>query len=448
MQNLRFILTALVAGVLSVPLGAMSPPPEFPGEIALRGTLSQRCIPHRGATVFLSMEIDASGLPQPDRACRPMNIAVVLDRSGSMGDERKLIYAKQAVADLIDRLTPADYLSIVLYDERIETLFPTQHVRDRAVVKRLVEGVVPRGSTNLGGGMQEGLRQIERSFRREYVNRVILLSDGLANRGITDPRELDGIARAYRNRGISLSSMGVGLDYDENLMLGLAQQGGGNYYFIESPSQIASILERELDGLNDILLQNASIELTLGEEVTLADVIGCEHRLDGNRCIIPVGDVSARDRRMITVELNVPEGSGTRLVASGTLSYDGTGAYRCRGFSVKIRYTDVTSELEKGKDWETQANVDLALSTREVQRAMKAFDEGRPGEAALQLDAAATALRSSPSLFRGGASAPALEMQVRQLERYSRDVRDSSADRRKTKKSIQYDNYLMQKHDR
>jgi len=121
------------------------------------------------------------------------------------------------------------------------------------VLLRLINRVSPRGSTNLGGGMIEGYRQVERFASKEFTNRVILLSDGLANQGITDPRQLNSIARRNRIHSISLTTMGVGLDYNENLMVGLAEYGGGSYYFIEHPRSIAHILNKEFNSLSSIL---------------------------------------------------------------------------------------------------------------------------------------------------------------------------------------------------
>ena len=124
------------------------PPPS--GNIALYGHLTTTCIPHNGGTVYLSISLDVSDFPLPARAYQPMNIAVVLDRSGSMADERKIDFAKQSICALVDRLSTNDYLSIVVYDDRIETLLPNQRVKDKSYIKRLVQNVYPRGSTNLG----------------------------------------------------------------------------------------------------------------------------------------------------------------------------------------------------------------------------------------------------------------------------------------------------------
>jgi Ca-activated chloride channel family protein len=414
-------------------------------DITFKGTLNTSCIGHSGGTVYLQMEIITGDVVYKKQ--RPMNICVVLDRSGSMADDKKIDYAKKALQSLIDRLSSDDYLSIAIYDDEIETLLPMQKVTNKRRIKALVDEVYPRNSTNLGGGMQEGFRQIDRNLKREYINRVILMSDGLANVGVTDPHELNRIARRYRNKSISLTTMGVGLDYNENLMLGLAEAGGGNYYFIESPKQLASIFEKELHGLSAVVAQNARIELSLGSGVRINDVIGCEWNTENNTWIIPLGDLYANEQRDLTIELQLPEGAGVKEIASAVLKYDKDFAFAIRypSFSISIRYTDDVVELEKGKNWDMQAKVDVALSTRKVEEAMKALDEGRPDVAAEQLSDAKSMLQSSPALINSAAGAATMQEQIRTLEEYSKDVQDSSGDARKVKKSIQYKNYQTQK---
>lgn len=428
---------------------AMSLPPPV-GAIRLDGHLNTTCVPHNGGTVYLQIRLNSDAVEHPSLARGPMNLAVVLDRSGSMADERKLDYAKRAICSLLDHLSGEDYLSIIIYDDHIETVVPMQPVRNRDRIKALIEGIYPRGSTNLGGGMAEGFRQIERNFRREFVNRVILLSDGLANRGITDPYELERIAAAYRDKSISLSAIGVGLEYNENLMLGLSEHGGGNYYYVESPHRLASIFEHELSGLSSVIAQNACIEVTPGRSVEIRDVIGCTWRHEGERWIMNIGDLYANDHREYTLELNIPEGAGTLRAARGVLKYD-----RERGtslgypsFSVDVRYTDDAADLLKGKDWDVQGKADLAISTRRVEHAIKALDEGNRDEARQELNDAKAALQSSPAMLESAAAAPMIKEQIKQLESYSDSVRDASSDLRRVKKSIQYQNYRTQKQKR
>jgi len=147
--------------------------------IVISGKLNCPVISERGEKVYLQLFVRTPRVEKPYR--KPLNISVVLDRSGSMGDERKIEYAKSALTSLIRQLSDKDILSVVIYDDVVEVLRPAGRVRDKRELLRLIDRVFPRGSTNLGGGMIEGYRQVERFAGKEFTNRVILLSDGLAN---------------------------------------------------------------------------------------------------------------------------------------------------------------------------------------------------------------------------------------------------------------------------
>ncbi len=408
--------------------------------VTMEGKLNCPYISHKGGTAFLQISITTPAIESPRP--RPMNIAVVLDRSGSMADQKKIEYAKQSLYSLIDQLTGEDILSIVIYDDAIQVLRDARYVDDKREIKRLVASVSPRNSTNLGGGMIEGFHQVEKNLGREYVNRVILLSDGLANQGITDPYELNNIARRYRTKSISLTTMGVGLEYNENLMVGLSESGGGNYYFIESPHNLASIMRKELNLLSSLVAQNASVELTLGRNVHVRDVIGCEHQNAGDRYVIPLGDLYSNDRRELTVELEIPEGVGTLTVATGTLRYESDRApERHHSFSASVHYTRIHAEVEKNRNLEIQAKADIAVSTRKVEQAMKDLDAGRQGEAEKQLKEAASFLSASPAASQSGAGKAMILQQQQQLESYEKTLQDSSENLGRAKKTIQYKNY-------
>ena len=363
-----------------------------------------------------------------------------------MADEGKIEYAKKAVRSLIDQLQEGDYFSFVIYDDVVEVLRQSQRVRDKRDLRNILDEVYPRGATNLGGGLVAGLEQVERHRDREFLNRVILLSDGLANRGITDPHELRHIAQRYRSKSISVTTMGVGLDYNENLMMGLSQSGGGNYYFIESPNSLASIFRKELRSLSSIAAQNASIELTLADGVHVRDVIGCERQHEGKRITIPVGDLYSGEQRQLTVELEIPEGSGTLQAVKGVLRYEGKHGWfeSWPSFTASLHYTRILADVDKNRDNEIQALVDVALSTRSVDKALKALDEGRKDDAARELKAAQSAVMLSPAAFSKGAGGAMLGDQRARLESFQNLLRDS-VDFRKAKKAIQYENYQVQK---
>jgi Ca-activated chloride channel family protein len=372
-------LLVILGAMLCASTSGMSRAPSD-GEIRLDGRLSSPYISTAGGKAFLQLTLKTRGFRLPER--KQMNLSVVLDRSGSMADERKIQYAKKALYALIDQLDSRDILSIVIYDDVIEVLSSAKKVGNKQALKRLVERIEPRGSTNLGGGMVEGLRQVEMNLDREYVNRVVLLSDGLANQGITDPWELNRIVRRYREKSISLTTMGVGLEYNENLMVGLAESGGGNYYFIESPHTLTAMVQKQLNSLSCIVAQNVLIELRLESGVRIIDVVGHEYRTERDVVRIPLGDLYTDDLREITVEMEIPGGRGSKNLAHGFVMHDAEGnRVQTSSFTANVRYSEDVSVVEKNRDWNVQAKADVAVSTRRVERAMKALDEGREAEA-------------------------------------------------------------------
>ncbi len=412
--------------------------------VAVEGKVNCPYVSTHGGTAYLQVSVTTSGGARLERL--PLNLSVVLDRSGSMGEESKIQNAKAALYALVDQLQRNDILSIVIYDDVVEVPRSAARVGDKREIRRLIDEIQPRGFTNLGGGMIEGFHQVERNLGREYVNRVILLSDGLANRGIIDPHELNRIARTYRGKSISITTMGVGLDYNENLMVHLADNGGGNYYFIESAHHLASVLRREFDMLSGVVAQNASLELTAGQGVRIVDVVGCEVSREGGHAVIPVGDLYAHDRREFTVELEIPAGKGMLTVMQGTLRFESEEERQiCRTFSANVHYTADLAEVDKNRDHEAQARADVAISTRNVDQALEALDKGNKDEAAQRLTQARQALASSPAAAAGGFAGESIRAQESKLSSYESLLDSASSDARKVKKEIQYRKYQTQK---
>ncbi|MGH2575536.1 MAG: vWA domain-containing protein, partial [Ignavibacteria bacterium] len=165
--------------------------------------------------VYLYIDLKAD-MAATYRERTPLNIAVVIDKSGSMGEKNKIGYVKKAVDYIIDHLDRGDYISIVTYDTDVDVLQRSTRVRDKYDLKEKVSRLQAGGWTNLSEGMFEGYDQVNDSYRRGYVNRVLLLSDGLANRGITDRWRLADMVRDRNRRdGIVISTFGVGNDFNE-----------------------------------------------------------------------------------------------------------------------------------------------------------------------------------------------------------------------------------------
>lgn len=198
----------------------------------------------------------------------PANLAFVLDRSGSMSGG-KLAVAARAVEEGIARLQPTDRFGIVWFDDAVDVLVPSTLATGdarRAAIERLRQ-VHPGGSTNLSGGWLAGCEQVAATLVDAGVNRVLLLTDGQANRGMTDPAELAHHAAELRLRGVSTSTFGVGDDFEEALLQGMAQAGGGHFRDIADAAAIADHLSSEIGESLEVVARDVELRITLPDGV-------------------------------------------------------------------------------------------------------------------------------------------------------------------------------------
>lgn len=202
---------------------------------------------------------------QPGRA--PIDVAFVLDRSGSMNGE-KIRLAKDAVAVAIGHLDDSDRMSLVTFDSAVEVVQPlaraTAGTKDE--LRSVLQRVDARGTTYLSGGWLGGCQQLATSqpgAGAARIQRALLLTDGLANMGITDPGHLTAHAAELRTRGIATTAMGVGVDFDEMLLSAMAEAGGGNFRFIGDPSELPAFFADELGELTNLVGLRPKLELTV-----------------------------------------------------------------------------------------------------------------------------------------------------------------------------------------
>jgi len=292
----------------------MSTKSSIPSSVKVKARLSHPIL-HAGKPAQIFLRIDATGLGETGKR-PPLDLAVVLDRSGSMTGA-KIAYAKKAVDLLIDRLLPSDHMALVAYDDVVETVFARRKVDDALVMKTRAAAVESRGCTNLSGGLVEGLQQLGRESGA--LRRVLLLSDGLANAGVTDPAGLGDIAQQGVAGGKGVSTFGVGLDFDERLLRHIADTGGGNYYYIASPDEIPGIFMEELGELGDVVAQNLTIDFRpKGAEVL--GVLG----FDGAGLPAQAGAVRAGAVRSVMLALSVSAADGAAGLSqdAGSTSQD------------------------------------------------------------------------------------------------------------------------------
>ena len=253
----------------------------------------------------------------------PLNLALILDRSGSMQGD-KLRYVQQAACHVLDMLDERDRIAVVAYDDQVILLAPSQPISEhtRAELKRKINELRPGGWTDLSGGWLEGCREVADRLTVEGIHRALLLTDGLANRGITDIEELTHHARELRRRGVATSTFGVGLDFNEQLLEALAEQGGGHFYYIERPDQIPDVFRRELGELLTVVAREAFLSITIPSGVAVELLGDLPHERTGARLRIFLGDLCAGERRALyTRVLAPPDAPGTSVVLRGELGY-------------------------------------------------------------------------------------------------------------------------------
>ena len=158
--------------------------------------------------------------------------------------------------------------------------------------------------------------------RRDHINRVLLISDGLANIGLTDETSIRRLVQQYKDRdGITLSSFGVGLDYNEILMTGMAETGAGNYYFIDTPDKMAGVFEKELNGLMKVAAQNAQLTIHLPKGVRLEKVYAFPYELKGDEVTIHFRDLFSEETKGVLLRFAINDGIQNRLMFRSTLHY-------------------------------------------------------------------------------------------------------------------------------
>jgi len=224
----------------------------------------------RSDRAALLVETVAPAMALPEGAAHT-NLVVVLDRSGSMqGDP--LDHAKRALRDVVDRLSLADSFGLVIFDDQVDVVVPAGPVVDRAAIKRSIDSVQARSMTDLGAGLIEGLRQAKRLDSGAGV-RVLLISDGHANSGVTDPSVLGKHVGSHLDARISTSTLGMGLGYDETLLNAIARAGSGNEHFAEEADTAAGVIAQECGDLLSQRFLSCRLTVTMGSGMESVEVL-------------------------------------------------------------------------------------------------------------------------------------------------------------------------------
>src|SRR5690606_10917576 len=250
----------------------------------------------------LAARVRIRGGVLPDADSPPVNLALVVDTSGSM-EGKPIEEARRAAREVIGGLKDGDRLAIVVFHSTAELLAPSTVIDDasRADLSRRVGAMVARGTTDLQSGLAMGVQQVQGALRADGINRVVLLSDGVPN----DASQIPYQAQVAGSAGIAITALGLGLDYDETLLGTIAQRSGGKFHYLETPAQVAAVMRDEVLSLRRVVARNASLALSPGPGVTIASVLGHQSQVSGRTTYVPLGELGQGETRDLFIELTV-----------------------------------------------------------------------------------------------------------------------------------------------
>ena len=346
--------------------------------LKMTAKLSRKYIsPERISIVHLLIDLEAAQ-KEVSEGRMPLNIGFVIDRSGSMGGE-KIEYTKQAVQYAINHFTPQDIASLTVFDNEVQVLYPAKQVEYKDEFKGVVSQIFPGGSTNLSGGLVKGYREVAKNVKPEQVNRLLLLTDGLANVGIQDPIKLCAKAAGMKEAGVTVTTLGVGDDFDEDLLTKMAEQSAGNYYFIDSTDHIPQIFAQELKSLLSVVAQDVKVSFRCSDAVMVTKV--WNYQPSGNETVeISLPDLFSTDRKLIILELQVrANGMGSVPLGTVSVSYDDAGEkleYVSFGMDLQLEATQDANLLSLPEEPEVLMQVELNKTAEAREAAIRLADEG------------------------------------------------------------------------
>jgi Ca-activated chloride channel homolog len=324
-RALTVVICSLSCFVLAAILQGEEPAKESaPGEIQWNAESSHAVLPAPGQNFWVRLRLHAPELKGATR--EPLNLAVVFDRSASMNIDSKIGFVRQAGHILADNLTPHDYVSLIAYNHEVQVLVAMHPVINREYLHHRIDELTAAGDTNISGGFLEGCAQVEKRLREPGQHHVILLTDGLANRGVTDVRALVSLVQRAKQRGIGVTTIGVGSDFNESLLTQMAQAGGGHYAYAANADQIPTAVEQELGSLLAVSAQNVNLKMELPEGIEVQQVYGREEEFKPGVLEESLGDLTSSEERRLLIKFRVSPkmtaASGSPLRLRAELSYD------------------------------------------------------------------------------------------------------------------------------
>lgn len=372
--------TAIILALLS-PLVVQADP------IQLRTEIGQGILLNSGPQrTFLRIGLEGLEMPSAERP--PINVALVLDRSGSMKGER-MEQAKQAAFLALDYLRPADTVAVVAYDDAAEVLVPSAPFVERQYVEHVVGSIRAQGRTALHDGVVRGAEELHRYLEESRVNRMVLLSDGQANVGPSRPDELGALGVQLGRAGISVTTVGLGLGYNEDLMAALSSGSDGNHVFAETPDDLADAFRSEFGELVSVIAGDITIIIDCRNGVRPLRILGRNAIIEDGRVIAHLNQLYAKQEKYLLLEVEVPAGkAGSELdLASVKVTFNNLRAKTRSELSggIRARFSGSADDIAESINKSVMVSAAEQIGAEMDGRVLKLKDQGNVAGAAAVL---------------------------------------------------------------
>lgn len=331
------------------------------------------------------LRVALNGCQRPPTERTPVNVAFVIDRSGSMRGAR-IAQAREAAAAAVRRLDKNDIASVVIFDDKIDLLVQAQPVDDHAAFIDRIRQIDTRGSTAIHGAVTEGAQQVRHNLDPRRLNRVVLLSDGQANVGPRRPEDFAILGRQLLAQGISVSTIGLGNQYNEDLMLALARASDGNHSFVGETTDLVQVFNKEFDDVLASCAQTVSIDVELKPGVRVVRALSRDGKIEGQTAQFQLNQVYAATEHYVLMEVEVDPtaaaGDNTDL-GRVRVSYAGadSGERQTIETPIQARFSESTTEIAASRDNAVIESVVEQSVRARTAAAVKLRDEGRHDEA-------------------------------------------------------------------
>ncbi|BAQ62985.1 hypothetical protein GM3708_3391 [Geminocystis sp. NIES-3708] len=361
----------------------------------------------------------------------PLNLGLVIDRSGSM-EGKKIEYARKAACFAVNQLLSTDRISVTIYDDQIEVIVPSTLANNKEYILNKIKSITARSMTALYDGWLEGATQVSKFNEVERLNRVILLSDGLANVGETNPDAIATNVNGLSKHGVSTTTMGIGDDFNEDLMQGIALSGDGNYYYIQDAEQLPNIFENELQGIIATVGQKVSIGIKTLAEVRLVDVFNDLDKTQYGNYKLP--NLITGNSFDLVLRLKIPAMIQPMTLADFRLAYDDMETKSRKISHAQLQLLVVTSaELATyPENEEVNAKVLRLNISRAKEEVVRNLDEGDITGATKRLEQVKQEIMSAPACH-------SMSEEMEQVDDLLQDL--EGGNQKSMRKKAQYQNY-------